>query len=89
MKIINRPSRFDEDFLLDLKRGDDIAWSRLTDELTPRLYNYLRYNLPSEEDVEDVFDSRTSLMPANLARQLKNRQEFDDLLRYVLEIRKR
>ncbi|MEM7534876.1 MAG: RNA polymerase sigma factor [Chloroflexota bacterium] len=54
MKIINRPSRFDEDFLLDLKRGDDIAWSRLTDELTPRLYSYLRYNLPTEEDVEDV-----------------------------------
>jgi putative heme-binding domain-containing protein len=36
-----------------------------------------------------VQDSKTSLMPANLVRQLKSRKEFDDLLRYVIEIRKR
>jgi len=28
-------------------------------------------------------------MPENLVRQLKNRQEFNDLMRYVLEVRKR
>lgn len=54
MTIINRPRRLDEDFLPDLKRGDEAAWSHLTKELTPRLYSYLRYNLPNEEDVEDV-----------------------------------
>jgi len=34
-------------------------------------------------------DAKTSIMPANLVRQLKSRAEFDDLVRYVLEIRKR
>jgi putative heme-binding domain-containing protein len=41
------------------------------------------------EDIEEVFDSRTSLMPASLSRQLKNRGEFNDLMKYVIEIRKR
>ena len=27
-------------------------------------------------------------MPENLMRQLKSRKEFDDLLRYVLEVRR-
>lgn len=42
----------------------------------------------SKDNVEGVFDSRTSIMPARLARQLKSRQEFDDLMKYVIEIRK-
>ena len=42
-----------------------------------------------KEDVDEVFQSRTSLMPANLTRQLKNRAEFDDLMKYVIEMRKR
>jgi putative heme-binding domain-containing protein len=42
-----------------------------------------------KEDVDEVFESRTSLMPANLTRQLKTRAEFDDLMKYVLEVRKR
>lgn len=41
------------------------------------------------KDIDEVLDSRTSIMPANLTRQLKSRQEFNDLLNYVLEIRKR
>jgi hypothetical protein len=41
------------------------------------------------KDVDEVFDSRTSLMPANLTRQLKNRGEFNDLMKYIFEIRKR
>ena len=41
------------------------------------------------DDIDEVFESRTSLMPANLTRQLKSREEFNDLMRYVLEIRKR
>jgi putative heme-binding domain-containing protein len=40
-------------------------------------------------DVDDVFESPVSLMPEHLVRQLKNRQEFNDLMRYVLEVRKR
>ncbi|TWT65150.1 PVC-type heme-binding CxxCH protein [Allorhodopirellula solitaria] len=43
----------------------------------------------SQEDVDDVFESDVSLMPANLTRTLKNRKEFDDLMKYIIEIRKR
>ena len=42
-----------------------------------------------KEDVDQVMDSSKSLMPEKLARQLKNRGEFNDLLKYVIEIRKR
>ena len=42
-----------------------------------------------KEDIDEVFDSRTSLMPANLSRQLKSRGEFNDLMKYIIEIRKR
>jgi putative heme-binding domain-containing protein len=40
-------------------------------------------------DVDEIFESPVSLMPEHLVRQLKNRQEFNDLMRYVLEVRKR
>ena len=42
-----------------------------------------------QDDIEQVKDSKTSLMPANLVRQLKNRQEFNDLMKYVIEVRRR
>lgn len=42
-----------------------------------------------KSDIDEVLESRTSLMPANLVRQLKTRDEFNDLIRYLLEIRKR
>ena len=40
-----------------------------------------------QSDVDEVVVSKKSLMPANLAKTLKNRQEFNDLMRYVLETR--
>ncbi len=43
----------------------------------------------AKDDIDEVFESRTSLMPANLCQQLKDRGEFNDLLKYVFEIRKR
>ncbi|MFK8113645.1 MAG: PVC-type heme-binding CxxCH protein [Rubripirellula sp.] len=42
-----------------------------------------------QDDIDDVVESKVSLMPANLARQLKSRKEFDDLMKYIIEIRKR
>jgi putative membrane-bound dehydrogenase-like protein len=39
-------------------------------------------------EIEDIFESKVSLMPEHLVQQLKTRQEFDDLMRYILEIRK-
>ena len=43
----------------------------------------------SQEDVDDIMEAKLSLMPENLARQLKSRKEFDDLMKYIIEIRKR
>lgn len=40
-----------------------------------------------QDDIEAVKDSTVSLMPENLTRQLRSRKEFDDLMRYLLEIR--
>nr|WP_231617429.1 PVC-type heme-binding CxxCH protein [Novipirellula aureliae] len=42
-----------------------------------------------QDDVEEVIESKVSLMPENLARQLKDRSEFDDLMKYIIEIRER
>ena len=42
----------------------------------------------SRDDIEEVGESRTSLMPANLAQTLKTKEEFLDLMKYVLEVRK-
>lgn len=44
--------------------------------------------IPTDE-IEEIEESTVSLMPANLVRLLQNRQEFDDLMKYVLEVRKR
>lgn len=42
-----------------------------------------------QADIEVVKESQVSLMPENLTRQLKSRKEFDDLMKYIIEIRKR
>jgi len=42
-----------------------------------------------QEDIEEIMESKVSLMPENLTRQLKSRKEFDDLLKYIIETRKR
>ncbi|MEM6365552.1 MAG: PVC-type heme-binding CxxCH protein [Planctomycetota bacterium] len=43
----------------------------------------------AQDEIEQIRESKTSLMPANLVRQLKNRREFDDLMKYIIEVRKR
>jgi putative heme-binding domain-containing protein len=42
-----------------------------------------------QDNIEEIMESDVSLMPENLARQLKSRKEFNDLLKYVIETRKR
>lgn len=42
-----------------------------------------------QDDIEAITESKVSLMPEQLTRQLKTRKEFDDLIRYIIEIRKR
>ena len=41
------------------------------------------------EDIDQIRPGRESNMPANLADQLKNRKQFLDLLRYVIDIKER
>ncbi len=41
------------------------------------------------EDIQAIREAGVSLMPENLVRQLKNRKEFDDLMKYIIETRKR
>lgn len=41
------------------------------------------------DEIDEVIESKVSLMPANLVRLLKDRQEFDDLMKYILQVRKR
>jgi DNA-directed RNA polymerase specialized sigma24 family protein len=44
----------DADFLQRLQAGDQLAWSTLVDEWSPRLYNYLLYNTRNQDDAQDV-----------------------------------
>ncbi len=43
----------------------------------------------AKEDVDEILESKTSVMPAGLTRQLKDRAQFNDLIKYILETRKR
>ncbi len=40
------------------------------------------------DSIDDVMDSKVSLMPDGLVRSLNNRQEFDDLLKYLMSLKK-
>ncbi len=44
----------DAALLRKLQAGDEMAWVQLTREYSPRLYAYLRRNLPSAVDAEDA-----------------------------------
>ena len=41
-----------------------------------------------DEAIEDVVESDISMMPEGLVRSLKNRQEFDDLIKYLISLQK-
>lgn len=42
-----------------------------------------------QDDIDAVKESSVSLMPENLAKQLKSRKDFNDLMKYIIEVRKR
>ena len=71
------------------KQFTGIRVSETDDELVIRNLAQPEPMVFKKSDLEEVLESRTSLMPANLTRMLKNRGEFNDLMKYVLEIRKR
>lgn len=41
-----------------------------------------------KNEIAQVVDSKVSMMPGGLVRSLKNRQEFDDLLKYLISLKK-
>ena len=43
----------------------------------------------SKKDVDELLPSKLSVMPSGLTTHLKNRGEFDDLMKYIIETRKR
>ncbi|WP_390620867.1 PVC-type heme-binding CxxCH protein [Thalassoglobus neptunius] len=40
------------------------------------------------QSVDELIESKVSMMPAGLVRSLKNRQEFNDLLKYLISLKK-
>ena len=93
---ILRPSkRIDKDYaqvnVLTLE-GKQYTGIRISETDTEIVIRNLAQPEPivfQKEKFEGVFESRTSLMPANLMTQLKSLGEFNDLMKYVIEVRKR
>ncbi|MEM7124872.1 MAG: sigma-70 family RNA polymerase sigma factor [Chloroflexota bacterium] len=62
----NQPKRANQqaaaDFLYSLQNGDERAWQQLITEWSPRLFRYVRRQLPSDEDAEDVVSETFSAL---------------------------
>ncbi len=54
MTVYSSSGGSDAEFLRRLKAGDEQAWTQFTQEQSQRLYSYLHYNLPTDQDREDV-----------------------------------
>jgi RNA polymerase sigma-70 factor (ECF subfamily) len=69
-----------------LQAGDNVAWTELTHEYSPRLYAYLRRNLPSAVDAEDAL-SETLLAAVRAMPNFDGRVSLSAFL-YALAYRK-
>lgn len=69
-----------------LQRGDNDAWSTVIREYSPRLYGYLRQNLPTAEDAEDVL-SETLAAAVRAVRSFDGRAALSTFL-YAIAYRK-
>ena len=54
MVALAATSTSDDDLLGRLQQGEEDAWAELTRNYGPRLFSYLRHNLPSAADAEDA-----------------------------------
>jgi putative membrane-bound dehydrogenase-like protein len=75
-----------------LTNGKSITGIRLSESVESIVLKEVTRPEPQtipKSEVDEVVESKISSMPAGLVRMLKNRAEFNDLMRYVLEIRKR
>jgi RNA polymerase sigma-70 factor (ECF subfamily) len=73
-------------FLRRLQAGDNAAWTELTRDYSPRLYAYLRRNLPSAVDAEDAL-SETLLAAVRAMPSFDGRVSLSAFL-YALAYRK-
>lgn len=78
--------RGEADLLRRLQQGDEVAWAELTRSYSPRLYSYLRHNLPSADDAEDAL-SETLLAAVRALPSFDGRVTLATFL-YALAYRK-
>jgi len=76
----------DAELLKKLKRGDNAAWAQVTRDHSPRLFSYLRQNLPTAEDAEDVL-SETLTAAVRAVANFDGRAAFSTYL-YAIAYRK-
>lgn len=69
-----------------LQEGEEAAWVQMTHEYSPRLYAYLRRNLPNSADAEDAL-SETLLAAVRSLRSFDGRVSLSAFL-YSLAYRK-
>ena len=78
---------------IDGDQYDGIRVSQTKDEIVLRNVAQPKPIRISMEDIEDpetdIKEIELSIMPEQLVRLLKNRQEFNDLMKYIIETRKR
>lgn len=93
--ILYPSKRIDEDYAqisvldVDGKLHTGIRISEDDDEIVVRNIVAPEPIHIKQDDVEAVRESTVSLMPENLVKQLKSRKDFDDLMKYIIEVRKR
>jgi RNA polymerase sigma-70 factor (ECF subfamily) len=54
LEVIASANRSEHELLHRLQVGDQHAWIEFVQIMRPRLFNYLRHNVPTVEDAEDV-----------------------------------
>ena len=96
MDSILRPSALiDKDFAqvkVATEDGETLTGIRVSEDEKELVLRNLAEPDPikiAQDNIEVIAEAKLSLMPENLVRQLKSRQEFDDLMKYIIEIRKR
>ena len=93
--ILLPAKRIDKDFAqvkvltLEGKMYSGIRVSENDEEFVLRSLESPEPIVIKQDDIDDVVEAKKSLMPDNLVRALKDRGEFNDLLKYVIELRKR
>ena len=92
--ILNPSKLIDKDFAqitvldIDGKVHTGIRISENDDEIVLRNIAAPEPIKIKQDDIEAVKESSVSLMPENLSKQLKSRKDFNDLMKYIIEVRK-